>query len=241
MRRLLIGLAIMAAALPMLAGVMALPRPGDPAAPVHERVAAYVVSHGPEETGADNLVTAVLLAYRGYDTFGEVMVMFAALAAVMTVLAPPPATRAPRGPEHAGEVHAGEVAISPVVAFVIHLLAPFIAAFAVLVVLRGEFSPGGGFQGGVILGALLVLLSVVTGRGHERPLLAPHVAPWLQAAAPLAFTLAALLGLATAGAVLGVPAEPAWARGAVMLGLELGIGIGTASIVLGLFLQMRGW
>jgi multicomponent Na+:H+ antiporter subunit B len=233
MRRLLIGLAIMAAALPMLAGVMALPRPGDPAAPVHERVAAYVVSHGPEETGADNLVTAVLLAYRGYDTFGEVMVMFAALAAVMTVLAPPPRAR---GPEHAGEV-----AISPVVAFVIHLLAPFIAAFAVLVVLRGEFSPGGGFQGGVILGALLVLLSVVTGRGHERPLLAPRVAPWLQAAAPLAFTLAALLGLATAGAVLGAPADPAWARGAVMLGLELGIGIGTASIVLGLFLQMRGW
>ncbi len=133
------------------------------------------------------------------------------------------------------------MAISPVVAFVIHLLAPFIAAFAVLVVLRGEFSPGGGFQGGVILGALLVLLSVVTGRGHERPLLAPRVAPWLQAAAPLAFTLAALLGLATAGAVLGAPADPAWARGAVMLGLELGIGIGTASIVLGLFLQMRGW
>lgn len=233
MRRLLIALAIMAAALPMLAGVLALPRPGDPAAPVHERVAAYVVAHGAEQTGADNLVTAVLLAYRGYDTFGEVMVMFAALAAVMTVLAPPPRAR---GPEPAGDV-----AISPVVAFVIHLLAPFIAAFAVLVVLRGEFSPGGGFQGGVILGALLVLLSVVTGRGHERPLLAPRVAPWLQAAAPLAFTLAALFGLATAGAVLGAPADPAWARGAVMLGLELGIGIGTASIILGLFLQMRGW
>jgi multicomponent Na+:H+ antiporter subunit B len=233
MRRLLIALAIMAAALPMLAGVMALPRPGDPAAPVHAGVAAYVVAHGAAETGADNLVTAVLLAYRGYDTFGEVMVMFAALAAVMTVLAPPPRARGP--------APAGEVAISPVVAFVIHLLAPFIAAFAVLVVLRGDSSPGGGFQGGVILGALLVLLSVVTGRGHERPLLAPRVASWLQAAAPLAFMLAALLGLAAAGAVLGAPAAPAWGRGAVMLGLEVGIGIGTASIILGLFLQMRGW
>ncbi len=232
MRRLLVALAIMAAALPMLAGVMALPRPGDPAAPVHARVAAYVVAHGAEETGADNLVTAVLLAYRGYDTFGEVMVMFAALAAVMTVLAPPPRERGP--------AHAGEVAISPVVAFVIHLLAPFIAAFAVLVALRGHLSPGGGFQGGVILGALLVLLSVVTGRGYERPLLAPRLASWLQAAAPLAFALAALLSLVTTGAVLGLPADPPWARGAMLLGLELGIGVGTATIILGLFLQMRG-
>lgn len=233
MRRPLLALAIMAAAVPMLAGVLALPRPGDPAAPVHDRVAAYVVAQGAEETGADNLVTAVLLGYRGYDTFGEVMVIFAALAAVMTVLAPRPGEGPP--------VDAGTVVISPVVAFVIRLLAPFIAAFAVLVVLHGQLTPGGGFQGGVMLGALLVLLSVVTGRGHERPLLAPRVTCWLQAAGPLSFTLAALLGLATAGAVLGAPTDPAWARGAVMLALETGIGIGTATIILGLFLQMRGW
>ena len=64
MRRALIALAIAAAAVPMLAGVMALPRPGDPAAPVHARVAAHVVAHGAKETGAENLVTAVLLAYK---------------------------------------------------------------------------------------------------------------------------------------------------------------------------------
>ena len=233
MKGLLTALAITAAGLPMLAGVMALPRAGDPDAPVHAGVAAHVVAHGAEETGADNLVTAVLLGYRGYDTFGEVMIMFAALAAVMAVLAPQPGERR--------SADAGEVAISPVVAFVIRLLAPFIAAFAVLVVLRGHISPGGGFQGGVILGALLVLLSVVTGRGQERPLLPPRESSWLQASGPLAFTFAALLGLATAGAVLGVPLDPAWARGAVMGVLELGIGIGTATIILGLFLQMRGW
>jgi multicomponent Na+:H+ antiporter subunit B len=220
----------MAAALPMLAGVMALPRPGDPAAPVHAGVAAHVVALGAEETGADNLVTAVLLGYRGYDTFGEVVIMFAALAAVMSVLG-----------HHPGghwSADTDEVAISPVVGFVIRLLAPFIAAFAVLVVLRGHLSPGGGFQAGVMLGALLVLLSVVNGRG--RPLLAPTAVPWLQAAGPLTFTFAALLGLVTTGVVLGLPLAPVWARGAVMLGLELGIAIGTATIILGLFLSMRG-
>ena len=64
--------------------------------------------------------------------------------------------------------------------------------------------------------------------------------PWLHAARPLTFTFAALLGLVTTGVVLGFPPDPVWARGAVMLGLELGIAIGTATIILGLFLSMRG-
>jgi multicomponent Na+:H+ antiporter subunit B len=122
----------------------------------------------------------VLLNYRAFDTFGEVVVIFAALAAVMAVLAAPPGERAP---DQASSV----VGISPVVAFVIRLLAPFIAAFGAWVILKGHVSPGGGFQGGVILGALLVLLSVVLGRDARRPLIAPPLAGWLQATAPLAF------------------------------------------------------
>lgn len=235
MRRVLALLALAAVAAVMVAGLAGLPRPGDPAAPVHTHVAAHVVAHGLEDTGSHNLVTAVLLAYRGYDTFGEVVVIFAALAAVMVVLAPAaassPETTAP--PEPA-------VAPSPVVGFVIRLLAPFIAAFAVLVLWHGEASPGGGFQAGVILGALLVLLSVVMERGQERPLLPVAVTRWLQAAGPLAFAMAMVVGLAGAGVLLGLPSHPEWARHAVLLLLELGIGLGGAAIILGLYLQMRG-
>lgn len=235
MRRMLTAMVLGAVAVVMIAGLAGLPRPGDPAAPVHQHVAAHVVAHGLEDTGSRNLVTAVLLAYRGYDTFGEVVVIFAALAAVMVVLAP----AASGSPEKTAQADAG-VAPSPVVGFVIRLLAPFIAAFAVLVLWHGEASPGGGFQAGVILGALLVLLSVVMGRGQEQPLLPVALTRWLQAAGPLAFATAMLIGLAGAGVLLGLPTHPDWARHAVLLLLELGIGLGGAAIILGLYLQMRG-
>lgn len=235
MRRVLTALVLAAVAAVMIAGLAGLPRPGDPSAPVHTGVAAHVVAHGAEDTGSRNLVTAVLLAYRGYDTFGEVVVIFAALAAVMVVLAP----AAPASPEKTAPPEP-RVAPSPVVGFVIRLLAPFIAAFAMLVLWHGEASPGGGFQAGVILGALLVLLSVVLGRGPERPLLPVALGRWLQAAGPLAFALAMLAGLAGAGVLLGLPANPEWAARALLLLLELGIALGAAAIILGLFLQMRG-
>lgn len=236
MKQALIALAVAAAALPMLIGVAGLPRPGDATAPAHMHVAAHYIAAGAEEAGAANLVTGVLLNYRAYDTFGEVMVIFAALAAVTAVLssgaAAPPARQGP----------ASRIGISPVVAFIIRLTAPFIAAFGVMVILQGHAAPGGGFQGGVILGALLVLLSVVLGRGRERPLIPSAVARWLQTAGPLAFIVVALLGLGLAGVLLGYPAASGInrVRTAMMLALEIGIGIGGAAIILGLFLQMRG-
>jgi len=234
-KRLLAAMVVAAAAIPMFAGVAGLPAPGDAGAPAHTGVAARYVQHGVRETGAQNLVTGVLLNYRAYDTFGEVMVIFAALAAVSAVLSRGPPARRPAEARP-------QVETSPVVAFVIRLTAPFIAIFGVMVILKGHLAPGGGFQGGVILGALLVLLSVVTGRGLERPLLSAPAARWLQAAGPLAFAVVGLFGLACAGTLLGYPAGPGadMLRAAMMLMLELGIGIGGAAIILWLFLQMRG-
>lgn len=240
MKKPLIALTVAAAAIPMLAGVMALPRPGDPAAPVHTHVAAHYIEAGARETGADNLVTAVLLNYRAFDTFGEVMIIFVALAAVMAVLSTPGSARG----EGAGSAAAAaeRVPISPVVAFIIRITAPFIAAFGAFVIFKGHLAPGGGFQGGVILGALLVLLSVVLGRDAQRPLIPVPIARWLQVAGPLAFLVIGLLGLALTGALLGYPDDPGQhlLRELMMITLELGIGVGGGAIILGLFLEMRG-
>ena len=235
MKKLLVAITIAAAALPMLIGVAGLPRPGDPSAAVHTHVAARYIAQGAHETGADNLVTGVLLNYRGFDTFGEVMIIFAALAAVMAVL-PRGATGLP------GAGAASGIPISPIVAFIIRLTAPFIAAFGAFVIFKGHVSPGGGFQGGVILGALLMMLSLVLGRGVDRPLIPARSARWLQAAAPLAFFVVGMLGLALTGAVLGYPAEPGreLLRELMMLFLEIGIGVGGGAIILGLFLETRG-
>jgi multicomponent Na+:H+ antiporter subunit B len=238
MRKSLVVLTIAAAAIPMLIGVAGLPRPGDGNAPAHTHVAARYVAAGAVEGGAENLVTAVLLNYRGLDTFGEVMVIFAALAAVMAVLTP----GVPGRPVSASGASMGSLRVSPVVVFIIRLTAPFIAVFGAFVIFKGHVSPGGGFQGGVMLGALLMLLSVVMERDVRAPLIPVPFARWLQASAPLAFACVAGLGLVLTGALLGFPAEPGMklVRELMMIVLELGIGIGGAVIILGLFLEMRG-
>ena len=51
---------------------------GDPEAPAHRHVADRYIADAPRETGVPNIVTVVLASYRGFDTLGEVMVIFTA-------------------------------------------------------------------------------------------------------------------------------------------------------------------
>jgi multicomponent Na+:H+ antiporter subunit B len=48
--------------------------------------AAYYLKNGAQQTGAANLVTAIVLDYRGYDTFGEVTILFTAILGTFAVL-----------------------------------------------------------------------------------------------------------------------------------------------------------
>ena len=67
--------------------IPALPAVGDPSAPAFEDGAAAAFYLGDSaEFGIDNVVTAVLVVYRGFDTFGEIAVVFAAGVAVLAVL-----------------------------------------------------------------------------------------------------------------------------------------------------------
>ncbi|MCL0098291.1 hypothetical protein M1O16_00265 [Dehalococcoidia bacterium] len=67
--------------------VIDMPKFGDPEAPAHRHVAPRYIAMAYEETGVTNMVTAVLIDYRGYDTLGELTVIFAAGAAVLSLLA----------------------------------------------------------------------------------------------------------------------------------------------------------
>ncbi len=72
-----------------------LPPVGDGASAPFTHVAPRYIEHGHEETGATNLVTAVLADYRGFDTFGELTVIFTAGVACLLILGgaddrPPP-------------------------------------------------------------------------------------------------------------------------------------------------------
>lgn len=67
-------------------GTLQLPSFGTADAPIHKHVAPHYLQKSIEETNVPNVVTAVLADYRGYDTLGEVTVVFTAGIGVMLLL-----------------------------------------------------------------------------------------------------------------------------------------------------------
>jgi multicomponent Na+:H+ antiporter subunit B len=67
-------------------GTLGLPAFSDPEAPIHRHVVPRYVNDALRETGVENVVTAVLASYRGYDTLGETTVVFTAGAGVVALL-----------------------------------------------------------------------------------------------------------------------------------------------------------
>jgi multicomponent Na+:H+ antiporter subunit B len=80
----LLVVAITGAAL--IYGTYDIPSFGDAAAPAQQHVKPYYIEHSMKETGVRNSVTAILASYRGYDTLGEVTVIFTAGIGVMLLI-----------------------------------------------------------------------------------------------------------------------------------------------------------
>ncbi|GAB4357394.1 MAG: DUF4040 domain-containing protein [Gammaproteobacteria bacterium] len=89
-------LVVVATGAALIYGTLDMPRFGDPEAPVHQHVAPRYIEESPREVGIPNMVTSVLASYRGYDTLGEVTVIFTAGIGVMLLLLG-------RKPKHNGE------------------------------------------------------------------------------------------------------------------------------------------
>ena len=81
--------------LALVYGTLDIPSFGDPNAPANMHVAQYYINNALPETGVPNIVTAVLASYRGFDTLGEVVVIFTAGVAVLLLLGgnPPSSSR----------------------------------------------------------------------------------------------------------------------------------------------------
>jgi len=70
----------------LLYGTADMPHYGDPNAPIHQHVAPYYLEQTPIEIDVPNYVTAILASYRGYDTYGELTVIFTAGLGVLSLL-----------------------------------------------------------------------------------------------------------------------------------------------------------
>lgn len=232
MRRSAVLAVLILAAVPLFAAAASMPPAGSPKNPTSQHVVPRYLEHGAEEGGAENIVTSIILNYRGYDTNGEVTVIFTSLVAVMAVLSVRRHVARGRKPKR--------TPASPVVLFVVRVIAPFVLLFSVYVIANGHVSPGGGFQGGTVLGALLIAASLVLGREAVGRWFPERSRPWVQPVAVLAFITAGIAGLFW-GYYLAFPSDPslAWFRTVELLFLEAGIGIGGAAIVVSLFWSME--
>ncbi len=155
---------------------------GDPASPASLHVSPRYIEKTVQETAVPNAVTSVLADYRGYDTMFETTVIFSAGVACFMLLRI--SRRRPSAPRHyrhrvtgltfrvkdGGEVSLPLREFQPldsiwtpydlIIEKVCRYLIPFIQLFGLYVIAHGHTSPGGGFQGGVILGASIILLSI---------------------------------------------------------------------------------
>jgi multicomponent Na+:H+ antiporter subunit B len=112
-----------------------------------------LAAHGYDDTGASNLVSAIYLGYRAYDTLGETVVLLAALAGAVALT-----SMAHRSPVPAGSISKPQrTEIMDVIA---GKLAPVVLLFGTYVMLYGHVSPGGGFQGGVVLASGIIFIAL---------------------------------------------------------------------------------
>ncbi len=111
--------------------------------------AAYYAENSAEDVGAANIVSAVVVTYRGLDTLGEVTILFLS-AAVISFFLKNQNNSSNRNIRESSELlnSASSILIS------------IIFLFGVYVFLNGHLTPGGGFQGGAIIASGVVLLLI---------------------------------------------------------------------------------
>jgi len=76
----------MVTAMILIYATLDMPAFGDPDAPIHQHVAPHYLHDSPHEVGVQNIITAVLASYRGFDTFGETTVVLTAGVGVILLL-----------------------------------------------------------------------------------------------------------------------------------------------------------
>lgn len=144
----------------LLVVVLDLPPFGRAGNPIQNEVSDRYLFSGFQEGGAANLVADMILDYRAFDTLGESNVLFAAACTVLLLL------REFTDPEDR-RLSRGDAALpasrDPVLRAAARLLVPVILLFGVYIILNGHLGPGGGFSGGTVMGAALILYQIAFG------------------------------------------------------------------------------
>jgi multicomponent Na+:H+ antiporter subunit B len=149
-------------------------------------ISSYYAGEGLEEIGSANIVTAVVVTYRGLDTLGEVSILFLTASILGFFLV------SGKGPKIQGRD------TSEILKTASRLLEPIIIIFGIYVFVNGHLSPGGGFQGGAILASALILSYLA----NPEEGLNKSILRITESISGLAFIVIGILGIVYAGGFL---------------------------------------
>jgi multicomponent Na+:H+ antiporter subunit B len=218
-----IGLAGLGVVLGM--AFLSMPDFGTAVHPYRDAAVAASVAHG-----TANVISAVNFDQRGLDTLGEETILFGSVVAVVSLLRP----------SDQEEVHQSAGGRGPLegTRVVGYLMLPLTLVVGVDLVVHGHTTPGGGFQGGIVLATGLHLL-YVAGRYRSLERLRPlPLFEYTEAAGTAAFAAVGLTALAVSGDFLGnvLPfgtiGQLLSAGTVPLLSVAVGIAVGSSGVVL---------
>lgn len=197
----------------------------------NQHVTAAYLNQSMSQTGVPNVVTSILASYRGFDTMGELFVIFTASIGVLAVLSVArPETAASRSliSEHL------------VLRVIAKILIPLIMTFAFYVQFHGEYSPGGGFQAGVIFASSMILYTMLFGNEAARQVLNERATQVLAFIGLTLFAGTGVLTMLLGGEFLNYSAlaqDPVQGQLWGILVVELGVGFTVAALIYRIYLE----
>jgi multicomponent Na+:H+ antiporter subunit B len=210
---------------------------GDPGAPVHQHVAPWYLEKTPELVGIPNVVTAVLGSYRGYDTLGEVFVVFTAGIGVLFLLSG--RRRSAGGRLHGSPQDTSIGLRSHVIPLVVsRLLTPFILLFGLYVQFHGEYGPGGGFQAGALIAAAFILYALVEGEQRGLEVLPQSALNALMVGGALLYGGVGVMGILLGADFLDysvLASDPVSGQQLGIILIEAGVGMTVTGVLLSIF------
>jgi len=228
-------------ALALFAVIADFPYWGDPFSPVNDYVGSYYITHTMAHSNVPNVVTSVLADYRGFDTMFETCVVFVACIGIYAIL------RRRKKQAKAEDTAVKHVAHdSLIIRVASQIMVPFMQLFALYVVAHGHHSPGGGFQGGVVLGASVILLALAFNVKTTLKYLSEKSMIAYSAIGVLIFAGTGLLCMFLGGNFLDYSVlsqilpytDEVMARSHAMLIVEIGVALTVMSAMYGIYLSL---
>lgn len=176
----------------LLATVSQLPEFGNPNNPANNEVVDRYVESGLQETGAVNIVAGMILDYRAFDTLGESHVLFLAVSCVLILLRldyDKDGNVKDTGIHDEGYDRKYEPRNDIILQKTTCVLFPMIVLYGIYVILNGHISAGGGFSGGAIIGAGLILYNNAFGFKQTKKIFTYNTFKWVSFVSLISYAL----------------------------------------------------